>query len=177
MCELNSNLTTPKQLSFARLAKLHYRSATAFLQPQPAGTESPSAVIPEASQIRIMTSRTALTSSTEAPLFKAPLRCPFNWGFTYVKSSAYLNFFGRQMALYQKLTSCGIRPARRTKLLSVAVSTLVLLKIYPYISRAAMPRSSVPDLSIWPMTRLETLPYILSKNIWPRWRIVEDGMS
>ena len=68
-----------------------------------------------------------------------------------------------KIALNQ-LTSCGIRPASRTKLLSAAVRTLVLLKIYPYISRAAMPRSSVPDLSIWPMMRLETLPYILSKN-------------
>lgn len=56
--------------------------ATSALQPQPAGTPSPSARIPEASQIRITTSLTALTSSTVAPLFTAPFKWPFNCGLT-----------------------------------------------------------------------------------------------
>lgn len=122
--------------------KKRYKLATALLQPHPAGMESSSFVIPEASQICMMILRTALTSSTVAPLFSAPLRCPFNWGFACAFFQ-YESMFQHTYTLHP-LTSCGIRPARRTKLLSVAVSTVVLLKIYEYMSRAAMPRSSVP---------------------------------
>lgn len=56
--------------------------ATSALQPQPPGPPSPSARMPEASQIRITTSLTARTSSTVAPLFTAPFKCPFNCGLT-----------------------------------------------------------------------------------------------
>ena len=55
-------------------------------------------------------------------------------------------------------TSCGMRPAMRTKDVSADESTLVLLRMYPYTRRAARPRSSVPERSIWPMTRREILP-------------------
>lgn len=47
-------------------------------QPQPLAASSPSLVIPNSSQKRTTISRTALTSATEAPLFRAPFRCPFN---------------------------------------------------------------------------------------------------
>ena len=39
------------------------------------------------------------------------------------------------------VTSWGIRPATSTKLVSLALSTFVLLSIYPYINRALIPRS------------------------------------
>lgn len=64
----------------------------------------------------------------------------------------------KRHVIRERLTSCGMSPASNTKLVSAAVNTLVLLRIYPYMSRAVSPRSSVPDLSIWPMTRLDTLP-------------------
>jgi hypothetical protein len=48
-----------------------------------------------------------------------------------------------KLAVVRNYTSCGIKPAIRTKLVSAAVSTFVLLKMYPHINLA-----SVPDLSI-----------------------------
>ena len=49
--------------------------------------------------------------------------------------------------------------------------------MYPYISLAVSPRSSVPDRSIWPMTRFDTLPYTLSKNVCPRCKAADKGLS
>lgn len=67
----------------ATKVKYAHRLTTSSLQPQPAGTSSATFFIPEASHNRMTISLTALTSSTDAPPFKAPLKCPFNWGFTF----------------------------------------------------------------------------------------------
>jgi hypothetical protein len=86
--------------------------------------------------------------------------------------NTWIKYFGRET-----LTSWGIRLAIITKEVSAGERMLVLLSTYPYISLAISPRSSAPDLSIWPITLLEILPYIFSKKVCPCCRTSCGGTS
>ena len=80
---------------------------------------------------------------------------------------------------FKDLTSCGIRPASSTQLVSLGLKILVLLKMCPYIRRATRPRSSVPLRSIWPLeeelgvSKVDRAP----KGIALRWRSSKVGFS
>jgi hypothetical protein len=98
----NNSLTCSCCCIYARQETLHqslesgdlgsFTGATSSLQPHPSRELSSNIFMPDASQTLITTLRTALTSSSVAPLFRAPTRCPFSCG----------------------LTSCGIKLARTT---------------------------------------------------------------
>lgn len=100
---------------------------TSSLQPHLTTTESFSLVIPALSQICKTIFLTARTCSKLAPPFIAPLRWPFNCGFTCrVLMWGYRQEF-KDVGIW--LTSWGIRAAIMTKLVSAAFNTDVLLKI------------------------------------------------
>lgn len=129
---LRINKPSPKEArtpwwltSSVTLVKPLQRFATSLRQPHPPGAVSPSFAIPDASHIRMTTSRTALTSSTVAPLFSAPFRWPLSCGLTCHGTISRASY----VSLKSTLTSCGMSPASKTKLLSAALRTLVLLRI------------------------------------------------
>jgi hypothetical protein len=66
-----------------RIGRGVYKFQSSLRHPHPPGTFAGSLFMPDASQMEMTTSRTALTCSTVAPPLRAPLRWPFSSKFAY----------------------------------------------------------------------------------------------